>query len=228
MKPAAANALLKGLEEPPENSYFILLSPSPQSLLVTVRSRSQTYSFIPLTLDQMRSFSDERSEYKPDRAQPSKYDELALRWSRGSIGRLKALDLEALRERRAIALDFLKTAILAGDDDFRSLIGASADISRSKGDFEPNMDTLAILVEDLLYLKEGITGKIVNIDLENELSRLADEIVPAQFPRIADFLRTIEIHANNYGNRQMLTDVLALTSNAAVGKLADDIPAKSR
>jgi hypothetical protein len=68
----------------------------------------------------------------------------------------------------------------------------------------------------------------VNIDLENELSRLAAEIVPAQFLRIADFLRTIEIHGNNYGNRQMLTDVLALTSNAAVGKLADDIPLKSR
>ena len=213
MNPASANALLKGLEEPPDNSYFILLSPNPQSLLVTVRSRSQTYPFIPLTLEEMRTFSN---------------DELALRWSRGSIGRLKTLDLEALRERRAIALDFLETATRAGDEDFRSLIGASADLSRTKGDFEPNMDTIAILVEDLLYLKEGVGGKIVNVDLEKELSRLADEIAPEQFLRIADFLRTIEIHANNYGNRQMLTDVLALTANTSVAKLADDIPAKSR
>jgi DNA polymerase-3 subunit delta' len=213
MNPASANSLLKGLEEPPENSYFILMSPNPQSLLITVRSRSQTYPFVPLTLEEMRTFSD---------------DELALRWSRGSIGRLKTLDLEALRQRRAIALDFLETAVRAGDDDFRSLIGASADLSRSKGDFEPNMDTLAILVEDLLYLREGLADKIINVDLAKELARLAGEIPPAQFVRIADFLRTIEIHADNYGNRQMLTDVLALTSNAAVGKLADDIPAKSR
>jgi len=220
MNPASANALLKGLEEPPDNSYFILLSPNPQSLLITVRSRSQTYPFIPLTLAEMRTFSDS--------AQPSNYDELALRWSRGSIGNLKTLDLEALRERRAIALDFLETATRASNEEFRSLIGASADLSRSKGDFEPNMNTIAILVEDLLYLREGLAGRIVNIDLETELSRLAAEIAPAQFVRIADFLRTIEIHANNYGNRQMLTDMLALTSNAAVGKLADDIPAKSR
>jgi DNA polymerase-3 subunit delta' len=213
MNPASANSLLKGLEEPPTNSFFILLSPNPQSLLITVRSRSQTYPFIPLTLEEMRTFSD---------------DELSLRWSRGSIGRLKTLDLEVLRQRRAAALDFLETATRAGDDDFRSLIGASADISRAKSDFAPNMDTIAILVEDLLYLREGLADKIVNIDLEKELVRLADEIPPAQFVRIADFLRTIEIHANNYGNRQMLTDVLALTSNAVVGKLADDIPAKSR
>lgn len=213
MNLSSANALLKGLEEPPDNSYFILLSPSPQSLLVTVRSRSQTYPFIPLTLEEMRTFGD---------------DELALRWSRGSIGRLKTLDLGALLKRRSIALDFLKTAIRAGDNDFRSLIGASADLARSKGDFESNMDTIAILVEDLLYAREGLAGKIVNIDIENDLSLLAAEIEPAQFVQIADFLRTIEIHSTTHGNRQLMTDVLALTSNAVVGKLAHDIPAKSR
>lgn len=213
MNSASANALLKGLEEPPENSYFILLSPNPQSLMVTVRSRSQTYPFIPLSPAEMRTFND---------------DELALRWSRGSIGSLKTLDLAALRERRATALDFLETATRATDEDFRSLIGVSADLSRSKGDWEPNMNTIAILVEDLLYLQEGLPDKIVNVDLEKELSRLAGEITPAQFVRIVDFLRTIEIHSVNYGNRQMLTDVLALTASTAVGKLADDFPAKSR
>ena len=71
MNAAAANALLKGLEEPPDDSCFILLSSNPQSLLTTVRSRCQTYPFVPITLDEMRRFSQ---------------DELALRWSRGSIG----------------------------------------------------------------------------------------------------------------------------------------------
>jgi DNA polymerase III subunit delta' len=213
MNSASANALLKGLEEPPENSYFILLSQNPQSLLITVRSRSQTYPFTPLTLDEMRAFGD---------------DELALRWSRGSIGRLKTLDLEALRERRNIALNFLQSAIGAGEEQLRDLIGASAEMSRSKVEFEPNMDVLAVLVEDLLYCSEGLASKIVNVDLEQELSRLAGTVEPSQLVRIADFLRTIEVHANNYGNRQMLTDVLALTSNAFVGKFADDITRKSR
>src|SRR5688572_16436884 len=106
MNAAAANSLLKGLEEPPENSYFILLSPNPQSLLVTVRSRSQTYPFLPLTIEELRHFG------------PSSDDELALRWSRGSIGTLKTLDMDALRERRQTALEFLEIAARAGDDEF--------------------------------------------------------------------------------------------------------------
>ena len=39
----AANSLLKTLEEPPDNSYIILLSTYADSLLPTIRSRSQIY-----------------------------------------------------------------------------------------------------------------------------------------------------------------------------------------
>ena len=49
-----------------------------------------------------------------------------------------------------------------------------------------------------------------------QLTKLAGEIQTSQFIRIANFLRTIEIRSNNYGNRQMLTDVLALTANASL------------
>ena len=39
MLPAAANALLKILEEPPGNTYFLLVSHQPERLLATIRSR---------------------------------------------------------------------------------------------------------------------------------------------------------------------------------------------
>lgn len=42
---AAANALLKTLEEPPENTYFILLAQSDTGLLPTIRSRVVRYAF---------------------------------------------------------------------------------------------------------------------------------------------------------------------------------------
>ncbi len=48
MNEAAANALLKTLEEPPAHTRFILLSHSPSSLLVTIRSRCQRLDFQPL------------------------------------------------------------------------------------------------------------------------------------------------------------------------------------
>src|SRR2546429_8372402 len=75
----AANALLKGLEEPPENSFFILITVNVHELLLTVRSRCQVYNFTPLTLEEIRHHGVA--------------DELTVRWSQGSIGRARALDV---------------------------------------------------------------------------------------------------------------------------------------
>ena len=45
MQPAAANALLKTLEEPVLNSYWVLLSTKPKELLPTILSRCVQYTF---------------------------------------------------------------------------------------------------------------------------------------------------------------------------------------
>jgi DNA polymerase-3 subunit delta' len=47
MNPAAANALLKVLEEPPSSVYFILVSTRSKSLLPTIRSRCRVIPFGP-------------------------------------------------------------------------------------------------------------------------------------------------------------------------------------
>ncbi|MEL0555123.1 MULTISPECIES: DNA polymerase III subunit delta' [Enterobacteriaceae] len=44
---AAANALLKTLEEPPENTWFFLVSQEPARLLATLRSRCRLYHLMP-------------------------------------------------------------------------------------------------------------------------------------------------------------------------------------
>jgi DNA polymerase III subunit delta' len=48
MNQAAANAFLKTLEEPPGDTLIILVTPMPQSLLSTIRSRCQEIRFQPL------------------------------------------------------------------------------------------------------------------------------------------------------------------------------------
>lgn len=45
MQVPAQNALLKTLEEPPPESYLVMITTSPQELLSTIRSRSQTVLF---------------------------------------------------------------------------------------------------------------------------------------------------------------------------------------
>src|SRR5688572_6877779 len=129
----AANALLKGLEEPPENSVFILIAENLLEVLPTVRSRSQSYHFTPLTRSEMNSFAG---------------DELALRWAQGSIGRLKSLDLIWMKERRDAVVAFIEAAVGAAPNEFSAVISASASLARSKQDFDAHLDMITVLLSD--------------------------------------------------------------------------------
>lgn len=48
MADAAANAMLKALEEPPPRTVWVLLTPRRERLLATIRSRCQAVPFVPL------------------------------------------------------------------------------------------------------------------------------------------------------------------------------------
>ncbi len=48
MNPAAANKLLKLLEEPPQKTVFLLASEQPQAVLQTIRSRTQIIELVPM------------------------------------------------------------------------------------------------------------------------------------------------------------------------------------
>lgn len=54
LNPNAANSLLKTFEEPPPQTYFILLTSSQSRVLPTIRSRSQVVRFSSLTQDELR------------------------------------------------------------------------------------------------------------------------------------------------------------------------------
>jgi DNA polymerase-3 subunit delta' len=211
MNAAAANALLKGLEEPPENSYFILLATNLHELMLTVRSRCQIYPFTPVTLDEIRSAPGAMA-----------VDELVLRWSRGSVGLIKALNAATLKQQREVVLDFLETAITANEAEFRNLMAASQDLSRAKQEFEEYLEMIGVLLADLLYLNEGASEKVINLDIRKRLESLAGRLPSDRLFQISEFLKSMESSLKNYANRQMLTDVLALTANDAVSKILHD------
>ncbi len=210
MTDGAANALLKGLEEPPENSFFILMTVNVHDLLLTVRSRSQVYNFTPLTLDDIRRHGVS--------------DELVARWSEGSIGHALSLDVTRLKSEREFMLDFLETMITAREEQFQDLLGASADLGRAKQGFEERMKILAVLLADVLYLKEGLAEKLVNVDIRDRLGKVAERASIDRMVQICDFLGFIESSLKSHVNRQMLTDMLALTGN----EILNDFLAESR
>ena len=200
----AANALLKGLEEPPESSFFVLITVNVQEMLLTVRSRCQVYHFSPLTLDEIRRHGIT--------------DELTIRWSQGSIGRARVLDIARLKSEREIMMDFLETVIHAKEDQFQDLLGVSAEIGRAKQDFESRLEILAVLIADVLYVTEGAPQKVVNVDMRERLQKLAAQVSVERILHMADFLGFIESSLKSNVNRQMLTDVLAITGNATTAE----------
>jgi DNA polymerase III subunit delta' len=195
----AANALLKGLEEPPENSFFILITVNVHEMLMTVRSRCQIYHFTPLTLEEIRRHGIT--------------DELTIRWSQGSIGRARAVDLARLKREREIMMDFLETVIRAKEEQFQDLLGVSAEIGRAKQDFESRLAVLAVLIADVLYITEGTPQKVVNVDVRERLQKLAAGVSVERILRMADFVGFIESSLKSNVNRQMLTDLLVITGN---------------
>jgi DNA polymerase-3 subunit delta' len=91
---SASNALLKTLEEPIANTYFLLLTDRGNELLTTIRSRTQMVRFGPLADKLVQSILEARG-VPPDAA------ELAAELAGGSVAAaLELADPEATRERR--------------------------------------------------------------------------------------------------------------------------------
>jgi len=218
MNASSANALLKGLEEPPDNSYFILITNSPHSLLPTIRSRCQSYAFTPLAIEDLRQFGKSNGAF----------DELALRWSRGSIGTYQTLDAAALKVQREGILDFIETAILSTPEEFRELLSIAKDVAGTKQDFGAHLEMIGVVLTDLLYLKEGRSDHLINIDIRNRLEKLAEKITIESLIRLTEFLGVMEKSLKTHVNRPMLTEVLALSGNVALTKILDDFPNRSR
>ncbi len=104
--PEAANALLKLLEEPPEDTVFVLTAEDPKALLPTVRSRAVPLRLGRLGSDEVRGFLESHLDPPLD---PAILDErVAL--AEGSIGRA-LWEVEDAAQARARALEFLDAAL---------------------------------------------------------------------------------------------------------------------
>jgi len=68
LNPAASNALLKVLEEPPADVVFILITESPEDLLPTVVSRCRRVDFFPLGPTEIKRVLVEQHEVDPSLA----------------------------------------------------------------------------------------------------------------------------------------------------------------
>lgn len=176
MGDAAANTLLKTLEEPGENTMFILTTSHRDAVLPTILSRCQVVQFDPLTEEDIRSALIARKSVEPAQAS------LVARLANGSY--TKALDLlqEDVAEQRQQVVAFIRAALgnnvtLATDAVEELCAGKDRQLVIQF------LNLMLIWVRDALVLLQG--GQVINLDQQEDLKKFV-----ARFPQ-ADFVRVL-------------------------------------
>ncbi|HXG85065.1 MAG TPA: DNA polymerase III subunit delta' [Pyrinomonadaceae bacterium] len=201
-KDNAANALLKTLEEPPPTSYIFLVTSRPDALLPTILSRCQTLRFAPVPAKEIETHLLSTKKFSPDDA------ELLAQLSAGSIGRALRTDSNKLREGRDAMLKILDSILVRQDRSV--LLRAAEDMNdaKNKDSYDASLETLETLIHDVWTLRLGNKGRIVNADIEKQLTNLAER---ADAKRLAAWLVQIETMRENFNvnlNRKIATDAL--------------------
>jgi DNA polymerase-3 subunit delta' len=163
MNGAAANALLKALEEPPPRVVFLLLSATPRALPAPVRSRCRTLALAPLASSEvlaiLKGLPDIVDEHQPDALAA------AAELAEGSVSRalsLLASDGASLHKTVSAVLDRLPAV------DARMAHALAEDLGKRGG--EQRFQLFVALVGDWLH-DRLIAGAAVR---EPRLARFAE------------------------------------------------------
>ena len=200
-----ADLFLKILEEPPESATLILLAPSPDSMLPTIRSRCLQFHLAPVPVEEIDAFLKARSDKKPAERK------LAAQLAGGSPGAALEMNLdESTRLRRSI-LKLLETAIQGGKSS--ELFAATAQLAKQeKESFENVLGLLYSLLNDLLELSQGPKNSFSrNPDLQAELQALSRKIDFEWVLRATQGLDQLESRLRRNIGRQLGLDSLLVS-----------------
>lgn len=157
---AAANALLKTLEEPPARTRFILISSQPSNLLVTIRSRCQRVAFGRLSDADLATILAARG------ADPT-LAAAAIPLAEGSArAAIDLLDDPLIKVWEALAKRLLEASAAPS---VHELAAALAELPQRDAIF----DRIARLVRDALLLRTGTGARLFHEALRAELTSWA-------------------------------------------------------
>jgi DNA polymerase-3 subunit delta' len=198
---AAANALLKTLEEAPSYAVLILTADSPETLLPTIVSRCEVLRLQPIPLPMVESFLQEHGA-DPERAQ------LLAHVSGGRPG----FALQLHEDPKALAFRHEKY------EDLRSLLHATraqrfayADkLSKDKIVMREVLAQWLSFWRDVMWRAGGASTPLTNIDRTDEIEALAKRLGLAEARRIVVDLDEAVRRLDASVNPRLLAEVLLL------------------
>jgi len=165
MTVAAANALLKTLEEPPGDTLLILLSSQPQRLLETIRSRCQLLRFS----HQPRELIRESLQRQLGVGDTEAHILAAL--SEGSFKKAFGKDRQLYLDERRVLLKTL-TGLTAGS--ILPLLEFAEQLAGNKATLPDILEIFQAFYRDVLLALHGRDpAELVNLDLSEKVWRVA-------------------------------------------------------
>ena len=165
---SSQNALLKTLEEPPEDSLIVLIAVNEGGLLPTLRSRCLRLSFAPLARKAIAGFL--QSRHGMNGADAESIAALGM----GSIGAALALDKAELIEKRKIwtaMLGALKTR------DYRGAMVAAEALAANREEALNFLKWAESWYRDLLiYSVANDSDDLVNLDMQRQIEQQSSQL----------------------------------------------------
>ena len=189
----AANALLKGLEEPRERVHFLLVTAAPRRLPITVRSRCQAVRFAPLAEADLVELLG-RQGIAPAEAS------VVARISEGSAARALSLVAEADLPRWQAWAERFATASATPTADVPAL---TKELTDELADPGPMLELLVLRLRDHLLLASGTDGqgqRLLAVPARGAEADLARRLGPRSINRklrsVQNALRDLEYYVN--------------------------------
>lgn len=202
MQTAAANALLKTLEEPSGEALFILLSAHPEQVLPTIRSRCQPLCFSRLPAQLLKQDLVRRLEIDETAGH------LLAALSEGSFRKALGRDRDLFLVTRR---DFLRQVTALSPGSVLPLFDLSLSLAEDKERLPDFLEILEAFYRDVLLSLHGRPeDDLVNIDLLEKIRRVAARETISSVLAKLDAIQTAHRHLNRNVNRQLAMDHLLL------------------
>lgn len=200
MNPAAANSLLKTLEEPSAETLIILLSARPEALLTTVLSRCQRLPFSRLPQRCIETTLSEQRGYAGREAH------IIAALADGSFQSALDRDPAFFLEQR---IDILKRVTALSAASTLPLLELAKELAAEKESIPQTLELLQAFYRDLLHYRYGRPiESLVNIDLQEKIRRVAArEDIPSllrKLEAVNSSLRHLERNVNPQLNMEVL------------------------
>jgi len=186
MDAAAANSLLKSLEEPPPHTLLALTASSEAALLPTIRSRCVPLWLGPLPRKQVVAFLEKAGAGRDE-------EERLLRAavSQGCPGRALRMDLEHYLQVRDSLLAMLQAGLEA--KNFAALFAEAQKLASQKEGLENLLGVLYSLLQDILHIETRANGEpLRNADRPKTLMQIARVLGADRVAQAAAGLGSVE------------------------------------